>query len=264
MSRDLLHDSAEALRAFGEAPADVANATRQRILRDLHGRRRRRVERRLVFIPAAAVLLVATAAAAATGSLSNAWHWARQATGISHAAPAEVALPPEEPPRRHRAVAPPTKAEEPAAETNAEQPAAEIETPTSESVPRASAPVRQKQTVKVAQPVVAAPAPKEDPSARADALYRAAHQLHFGARDCARAIPAWERYLKEAPSGRFALEARYNRGLCLVRRGNTGAAAAALRPFASGKLGGYRQNEARRLLQALGASENAAITDTSE
>jgi TolA-binding protein len=260
MSRDLLHDSTQALRALGDAPTDADSATRQRILRDLQGRRRRRVERRLVFIPAAAVLLIATAAAAATGSLSNAWHWARHAAGVAEPAPATVMLSPVTPPHRRIAAVAPAPPPAPAAEPETPP---EPEAPPTRSEPRASAPVQQNQTVEAAAVVAAAPA-AEDPSAGADALYRTAHQLHFGARDCGRAIPAWERYLKEAPNGRFALEARYNRGLCLVRRGNTGAAVAALRPFATGRFGGYRQSEAQRLLDALGAPENSAITDSKE
>jgi len=56
--------------------------------------------------------------------------------------------------------------------------------------------------------------------------------------------------LRSAPNGRFATEARYNRAICLLRLGRDGEARQALEPFASGKMG-YRQNEARQLLDEL-------------
>lgn len=53
-------------------------------------------------------------------------------------------------------------------------------------------------------------------------------------------------------AGRFASEASYNRALCLVRLGRHAEAKRALEPFASGTMG-YRQSEARQLLQELEA-----------
>ena len=88
-----------------------------------------------------------------------------------------------------------------------------------------------------------------DPAERR--AYREAHALHFDARDPAGAIAAWERYLDAYPSGRFALEARYNRALCLVRLGRDDEARAALEPFAAGEHGSYRQREAAELVEAL-------------
>jgi hypothetical protein len=90
---------------------------------------------------------------------------------------------------------------------------------------------------------VAKPAPSPGSSAAfedADSdLYRLAHEAHFDAHD-----------LRSAPNGRFATEARYNRAICLLRLGRDGEARQALEPFASGKMG-YRQNEARQLLEEL-------------
>jgi len=48
----------------------------------------------------------------------------------------------------------------------------------------------------------------------------------------------------------LVLEARYNRAICLVRLGRRAGARAALAPFASGAYGGYRQEDARALLDA--------------
>jgi hypothetical protein len=87
------------------------------------------------------------------------------------------------------------------------------------------------------------------------ALYREAHRAHFDRNDCRAAVVGWERYLAEAPRGRFTLEARYNRALCLVRIGRHREAAAALAPFAEGAFGDYRRADARALLDALEAAD---------
>jgi TolA-binding protein len=81
-------------------------------------------------------------------------------------------------------------------------------------------------------------------------LYRLAHEAHFTSHDYARALAGWDAYLKAAPGGRLATEARYNRAICLLRLGRDAEARRALEPFASGMLG-YRQNEARELLEEL-------------
>ena len=95
----------------------------------------------------------------------------------------------------------------------------------------------------------AATAPVSDPDL---ALYREAHRAHFVQRDSRAALAAWDRYLAAHPRGSFALEARYNRALCLVRLGRHDAARQALAPFAAGDVGGgYRRTEASALLEAL-------------
>jgi hypothetical protein len=101
------------------------------------------------------------------------------------------------------------------------------------------------------------PPPDRGLSARAgsddadEALYRAAHEAHFGARAPAAAVRAWERYLRAQPHGRFRPEAEYNRALCLIRLGRDEDARAALAPFISSGRDGYRSREARALLEAL-------------
>jgi TolA-binding protein len=82
-------------------------------------------------------------------------------------------------------------------------------------------------------------------------LYRLAHEAHFTSHDYARALSGWDGYLRAAPRGRLATEARYNRAICLLRLGRDAEARQALEPFASGKMG-YRQNEAQQLLNELG------------
>jgi hypothetical protein len=92
-------------------------------------------------------------------------------------------------------------------------------------------------------------APVVDPAERS--AYREAHALHFDVRDASGALGAWDRYLATYPDGRFAIEARYNRALCLVRLDRRDEARLALAPFASGRHGEYRQREATALIEAL-------------
>jgi hypothetical protein len=94
-----------------------------------------------------------------------------------------------------------------------------------------------------------APEASVDPAERL--AYRRAHALHFDAHDAAGALSAWDAYLATYPRGRFALEARYNRALCLVRLERRDEAERALAPFAEGTHGDYRRDEARALLEAL-------------
>src|SRR4029078_4374837 len=89
------------------------------------------------------------------------------------------------------------------------------------SAPASEAPARV--VPKAARPIASAtpvetPPPNPAP-APADtlALYRHAHRLHLSGQDPAAALAAWDAYLREDPSGAFALEARYNRAICLVR-----------------------------------------------
>jgi len=107
----------------------------------------------------------------------------------------------------------------------------------------------------VLAPSAPAPPPTAAPSALApdpDALYRDAHDAHFLRHDPAAALAAWDRYLAAAgPNARMSVEARYNRAIALVRLGRTDEARAALEPFARGEYGGYRREDAARLLESL-------------
>jgi TolA-binding protein len=93
-----------------------------------------------------------------------------------------------------------------------------------------------------------APQPGRD---RELSRFRAAHDLHFAGDRPREAIQAYAEYLREYPNGRFVPEARYNGALDQIKLGNEAAARKALAPFAAGRLGGYRQKEARELLEAL-------------
>ncbi len=101
----------------------------------------------------------------------------------------------------------------------------------------------------------------EQDSAGADAetlAFEAAHRAHFGGGEPVAALRAWDAYLGAYPRGRYELEARYNRALCLIRLGRHAAARDALRAFADGAHGGYRRAEARALVDALSARIDAA------
>jgi hypothetical protein len=118
--------------------------------------------------------------------------------------------------------------------------------------PAAPAPLAQAERTAAPEPeataVTPGPAPKPARSAELE-LFRRAQSLHK-ARD-ARALAAWDAYLRVADKGVLVPEARYNRALCLVRLGRSAEARSALQPFAHGAYGDYRRAEARALLAKL-------------
>jgi hypothetical protein len=83
--------------------------------------------------------------------------------------------------------------------------------------------------------------------------YAQAHRVHFVDGDPAKAARLWDSYLTAHPRGRFVPEARFNRALCLIRLSRVDEATAALRSFANGPAGGYRQRDAAVLLEWLAA-----------
>jgi hypothetical protein len=126
-------------------------------------------------------------------------------------------------------------------------------TRTKESAPRSNAGPRLDRPA-VQGSVAEHPSKSPDlaPEADLDVLYRAAHEAHFVRRDSEAALAAWDRYIAAAGAdGRMTLEARYNRAITLVRLGRNDEARAALEPFARGEFGGYRRDDALRLLQSL-------------
>jgi hypothetical protein len=242
---DLVASAARALCAKydGSSPDDAS--TRRRILAEaqaaLNSRRRRRVFA-AVWVPLAAVLVVSSAWAAVTGRMPRlvAWlegtpHETMRVTGIptgaGSASDATAATPTEAPTITATPTEAPTITATPAMKAiRSPTPVA----PSSASTTRASVPASAEADVE-------------------EALYAGAHHAHFVARDPAAALRAWDDYLVAYPAGRFSLEARYNRALALVRLGRTDEARAALTPFADGRSGGYRQAEARSLLDAMDA-----------
>ncbi|WP_437790145.1 hypothetical protein [Sorangium sp. So ce693] len=287
---DVLRDAARALRAEADASRGRRDETRARVMRSLKAQRARRLAMVRVVVPLAAVLVGSVAWASAARWFPGGWDDVASRLGLRVSeAPS---MPPAPPPHRvlsgprHAAEAPaPPEAEAPAppeAEASAEVvapeqpplPAPIAEPPIAPAPPRAPvlavAPVRSasRQVAAVAPSAArlpAAPRPAAgDPQAierppagpDADALYQAAHRAHFVERSPAAALAAWNAYLAAAPRGRFAVEAQYNRALCLVRLGRADEARRALEPFAQGAFGGYRKDESRSLLEAMrGADE---------
>jgi hypothetical protein len=234
----LLDDHVAALRSLGDANDDdrAASATRLRVRESLaaeHG-----VRRQLISAAAAlGILFGGTVSwALVTGNLTKLWTAVRERAEITvkqelpppvaEIAPVKRPAPPQV---QHAAEAP--KPEEPP------PPVVEAPKPAPVAVP-APAP----------KPVVV-PAPKP-----IELAYRKAHELHFHTQDYAAALLAWDDYLRMEPSGRFAVEARYNRALCLVRLGRFAEARTALLPFANGEVepAGYRKDEAKALVDRIG------------
>jgi len=223
-----LEDFSRALREEAEGPAP-ATETRARVIAQLERVKRRRAKRVIVLLPIAAVLAGATASAAVTGKIPAALHAFARVLGRG----------PSEP-----------KADVPAASAKSQVIAAAPVPSTADSTPIPEVPSAKPVHAKPIAKHVAEP-PAEPSAPDSLALYRAAHRLHFAGQDPAGALAAWDAYLAADPEGAFALEARYNRALCLVRLGRTNEAREALAPFARGVSGGYRKSEARALLDLL-------------
>jgi hypothetical protein len=260
MSDDLLGEATRAVREATEDSGDGGAFTRMRIMHSLHGVRRRRLTRVLVWAPLTAVLAGATAAAA-TGQAARVW-LAIERVVISAPPGTDAQKPSPAAQKAQSRVRAPSLDQAPAPEPTPSEDTAVSDTPE----PGVVAP--EPEHVPADDEVIPRPARNPVPAAtrgrsaedlaaaRELELYRAAHRVHFQKHDCPSAVVAWERYLAEAPRGRFTLEARYNRALCLVRLGREREAAAALRPFARGSFGGYRQSDARALLDALESKDS--------
>jgi hypothetical protein len=216
-----LDDQLAALRAFGDAGGDHPE-TRLRVRRSLDAEPM--VRRQLVSVAAAlAILLGGTVSwALVTGNLGKLWESVRdRATTMVEREVPRTAPPVVTPAPKHERM---------------------IEPPPAPPDPPPPPP-----------PIEPAPAPEPVTVAPVEALYRKAHELHFHGGDHAEALAAWDAYLTAEPSGRFAVEARYNRALLLVRLGRFAEARAALEPYARGSVepAGYRQREATMLIDRL-------------
>jgi hypothetical protein len=245
-------DLDEAFRVLREQTTDPGNsgtATRRAVLARVQARKRNRARLISVCVPIAAVLVISAAWAAASGRLAR-WVMPSPVPGV--AAPSArngtaSALP--EPLRPLAS----SSASLPSAPLRSVGGRASVETPNA-PLTTGAPPER----LLVPHPSALRSSAERGVSPREQALYETAHQAHFAARAPAAALPAWEAYLAEFPDGRFALEARYNRAICLVRLGRHDEARAALKPFANGEAGGYRQQDAIALLDALNAADAGA------
>jgi type IV secretory pathway VirB10-like protein len=243
MSDDILREASRALRHTTAEDNQGDRFTRARIMTSLHQRRQRRSTRIALLVPLAAILVGSTAWAGATGKLPEVWVFVADAIGV------QVAEEQEEPPAEVK----------PAAGGKAEvRPAPAPEPPQAPKEEPEQTETQQDEAAAEARAEAAVRAPAKPKAARSATgpdthlLYRAAHRAHFEQGDPAAALRGWDEYLRAAPSGRFSVEARYNRALCLVRLGRKAEARSALAPFARGAYGNYRQREAEQLVEALG------------
>ncbi len=258
MTDDILREASRALHATTEGADESARFTRARVLASLHQRRRRRSTKVAMVVPLAAILLGGSAWAASGGKLPTVVYQMAEVVGI--------AAPPSEPVPQPTgagvgAGGPAPEAVNPAvldpSEVEADDPSEPEVEPEIEPEPV----VEEARTAAAREPTVAPssrsvrPLPRDAEGTKGYELYRRAHRLHFEQRDSAAALAAWDEYLRESPGGRFALEASYNRGICLVRLGRATEALRVLEPFADGLYGGYRQVEAGQLVQALKGEE---------
>ena len=236
MTDDLLKAATQALKEETAEAADDGRFTRARVMASLHQGKVKRRTRLAFVLPLAACLAAGTAWGAATGRLPAMFHAIGQAVSYTAKAPE---------PKQAPQVAPASAAPAPAV-SEAAPPAEPAQLEPSKPVEPATAKVEVAPSAKPA-PSVSSSASFQDTDGD---LYRLAHEAHFSAHDYARALSGWDAYLRAAPGGRLATEARYNRAICLLRLGRDAEARLALSPFASGKMG-YRQNEARQLLSEL-------------
>lgn len=243
MTRDLLREATTALSQSGHKQSG-GKFTRERIVATLHDNQRRGRARRALLLPMAAIFVGSTAFASVNGSLSRVFQSALVFVGIEASAP--VTVDPGEPtgtPSRSAAAGHGQQVEvhEPKPPEPPE-PAPPKATGVAVEPPRAVSGV----------PGTAAAEPQAPPRiADGQELYRRGHYAQFKDGNPAKALEAYDAYLQQQPHGRFAVDARYNRALCLVRLGRHDEAQKSLAPFANGDFGDYRKKDAQRLLDAL-------------
>ena len=238
--KDLLDEAVGALREEGASDDAAHRFTRARVMASLHQKTVKRRTRLAFLLPIAATFLATSAWGVSSGKARVWVEEIRTAIGFSTSEKA----------RRSGA------RDGGARQTTASRARRAARSPPWRPIEEPPAPVVEEKPKPAPEAAPAAPAPASAaPDAGLDAeleLYRAAHRAHFGGQDSAAALAAWDAYLAKSPKGRFALEARYNRALCLVRLDRKAEARSALEPFARGAFGGYRKREAGELLEALG------------
>lgn len=250
-------DEAVAILRAETAAVRAPAETRARVLADT--RRRPVVPRWITAAAAALVLFVGVPEAlAATGyfpavtrAVSAAERYVARALGwVDDEPPQPQAAPVLEPAEAREVEAAPVEAApiEAAPVEAAPIEAAPVERDVAPRSVEASAPPRPRRRARPAPRAPVEPAePGYDPAEHD--RFQAADRLH--ASDAPSAVAAWDAYLSAYPGGRYALEARYNRAIALIRAGRLEEARAALEPFERGVHGGYRQREARALGERL-------------
>ncbi len=269
MTDELLRRMTSALRDEYDGASATPEVTRARVIRALAERRPRRKKWLVVGFPAFVLLGGSTAWAAATGKLDRIVAQAIEVmpwqTGPSAPPAASVALR-HSPTGRSSAASPvPDEAADEGAADAEIAPAHPTPLPAALAMPSAPRQPRAAQippgdTTREAAPTPASERPEtslplEDHTALL--TFRGAHRAQFSEGNCARAVTQYEAYLGLAPDGPFAMEARYNRGVCLVKLGRPVEARSALTPFAQGAYGDYRRSQSAQLLNALESDRQA-------
>ncbi len=265
MTEDQLERATRALRATTDAGDQASGEGRGRVLHQLAMQERARARRVAVLVPLAALVVTSTAIAAATGRLTTYWEQVKAAVTVNKE-PSELSMGLQEDLETTRSRGKRTRI------AQRQNPAVALSSAASPEVapPLAAAPVtdepvaapavaarpthtgqRHLAVVQVPPAIQAAPEPDQDDGSLA--LFRAAQRAQFAQKDCARALSGWDAYLRAAPSGALAPEARWNRTVCLLKLARKAEARRALEAFAAGAEDGYHQNDARALLDALDA-----------
>jgi hypothetical protein len=274
MTDDLLRRASSALREETADATDGARFTRARVMASLQQSQVRRRSRLAVLLPLAACFAAASAFGMVDGRVPALVRSVTQSLGFGNVPSEAPAAPARKKPIQGRPAASPTASSvaaplepmpEPATELAPAEPASS--TPKASTTTAAPAAPKAPRNAGLAMSAQSSVAPHVEPersasepanpalgdvSDRAHELYRVAHRSHFVDHDFVAALRAWDAYLEAAPNGRFVLEARYNRALCLIRVGRRNEARDALTPFANGQFGSYRQGEARALIDATG------------
>jgi len=234
-----LEDAVRSLRDLtAEGGSKAEGLTRARILAEVRRERQRRLSRWALLVPMAAILVGSAAYAMTGGSAGKSLARLRELFGEP---PSDTATVPQKPAGlkvSRPEVAPP-------------QPSPSVAVLSSASSAALSASASPRPGPSVARSAATASDEEARRLEQELRLHERAHHAHFVAKDDASALRAWDEYLALPEAGRFVPEARYNRGLCLLRLGRTEEAKGALRAFADGAYGRYRQAEARALLERL-------------
>jgi hypothetical protein len=239
MTDELLKAATRAMREDTADDGADGRFTRARVMASLHQGKVKRRTRLAFILPIAACLAAGTAWGAATGRLPAMFHAIGEAVSLSRK-PVEP-----KPNGAGKASVPKLLA---GSADGAEIPPPPVDVPAAPPIGVKPEPSKA-DAVSSARPTPSGSSSGSFQDTDGD-LYRLAHEAHFTAHDYGRALAGWDAYLKAAPGGRLATEARYNRAICLLRLGRDAEARTALEPFASGKMG-YRQTEARELLDEL-------------
>lgn len=283
---DLLRKAAAAMRAERTGHNAGSGFTRARILNDVRAARKKRSRWWRIGFPVGIILAGTTAWAAASSSwpemlvnISTILNMPLTDNGASERslATAKSTNPARARPSVPEASGQPTEAasqdpagasEASAAETHAVLPepapepaVAALETATAHTTSNQRSTRRRSQraaTRAAAEPhevtnaaTTEAPSPPPPELEAEIRAFRRADDLYRRSGDLQGAIGAYRTYMRDYPTGRFVPEAKYNTALALVKLGRASEARSLLGPFADGAYGTYRQEAARKLLEAL-------------